>query len=464
MEISSIHNEIITSLHSNPRLPLPDDWISKPAIKHYQKQLEEVILTRLSTSKSIFGFKDPKTSILLPIWIRIFNRLRIVPVYILSVRHPSDTVLSLRKQYNFSNSISELFWLHKNCAALIHTGFNCFIAHYENWFTQPTDQARRLLEYTGLDGYFSGNIDATINKIIDQNLNRSKFEEYDVTNTYITNFYNNLRLCYGHDFDRHCLMTAVRECSKVIDNFKGWYIETQKYIEQLNHTKKQLDNEKIKYRNLKNSLKDASRQETKPDTIYEVTPVKSSSSVSGTVTYTTFPNKNSSKLTELLLREEVGKNDLQVLESNLAELKKAYQAAIDKIKESIETKDSTGQRGTAPSSIYSAVVNANSILLEKYVLESIINEREYGFQKIQRKTELLVPNYSKIDSIDFGCFSPKAILATFKKKFPLRRPNPDRLKRQMHDAWRTPGKNTILLPIRAVRHFIEVYFYKTQND
>jgi hypothetical protein len=223
-DVFSIQSEMLAVLGTNQLIPLPDGWQDNDELNAPRKQLERIITQRIENAKTIFGIKDPRTSLFLPIWKRIFNSNKIVPVYLLAIRKPESTIRSLKTQYSFRESVSELFWLHKNCDALAQTGANCYIVHYEDWFTRGEELASELLKVTGLDAYFNeSSIADVLKEVVKENYNRSIYTEYEIQNEYVSSLYSALQQCRGKDFDRAPLMQAVQECQRGMNSFKGWY-------------------------------------------------------------------------------------------------------------------------------------------------------------------------------------------------------------------------------------------------
>ncbi len=252
-DVFNIQSELLSIIETNQLIPLPEHWLDHPGIKTHRNRLANHITDRIANSPTIWGVKDPRTALFLPLWQRIFNPQKIVPVYLLAVREPAATVSSLRKQYNQKESISELFWLHKNCAALNHTGNNCYIVHYEDWFTRPYELAESLLKYTGLDEFFTGDVDEVIKDAIKPNLNRSIYDDYQVQNQYVRKLYGVLKQSRGDEFDRIGLMEVVNMCRQAMDEFKGWYIEAHRHIGQQAAFR-------LKIQDLDRKLKEANRR------------------------------------------------------------------------------------------------------------------------------------------------------------------------------------------------------------
>jgi hypothetical protein len=68
--------------------------------------------------KAIYwGIKDPRTSVLLRFWQKVFDDLKITPHYLIMVRHPMDVFRSLEKRDKFSIEKSLILWVHYTLAS-----------------------------------------------------------------------------------------------------------------------------------------------------------------------------------------------------------------------------------------------------------------------------------------------------------------------------------------------------------
>jgi len=230
-DIVETQKKLLAELDALPTLPLPDGWLEASATRNAKTELLSILEKRVSSSLSIWGFKDPRTASFLPLWYRVFNALSIVPVFLFAIRNPTSVAASLKVQINRDEALSELQWLVRTVDSLHFTGADCFIVHYEDWFSRPVLLAQELLDYTGLSHDFDGNIEDLLKGVIKSNLKRCGYEGHKVKNEYVSKLYDALSQCRGADFDHHQLMSVVYECRKAMDGFKGWYQEAHKYVE-----------------------------------------------------------------------------------------------------------------------------------------------------------------------------------------------------------------------------------------
>ena len=223
-EIFQLQREIFNVLGISGYAPLPNNFLKNADIRRYISTLREIITQRIESSEGIWGFKDPKTASLLPLWFRVFSPLKIIPKYIIAIRNPEAVVLSMNKNYNDDFDIAELAWLVRTCDALYYSGGNCFIVHYEDWFTDNAKQlATDMANFIGLSqGNSNQNIDDLLSGIVKKSLNRSSYEKYDVKNPFVKKLYAELKNCSGDQFNHERLMGVVIECRQAIKTFSPW--------------------------------------------------------------------------------------------------------------------------------------------------------------------------------------------------------------------------------------------------
>jgi len=260
-EIFETQTALLQELGTNVFVPMPDGWLQDKASFRTIANLEKIIQNRIEKCEGIFGFKDPRTSMLIPLWVRVFNKLKISPAYILAIREPKAVISSFLRQYNQPPEMVELVVLVRLVEALYHTAADCFIVHYEDWFKDKASEvALKLLKYTGLEHYFNGNINEVLQKVVAPNLNRAVYDEYEIKNLYILKLYEVLKHCRDTDFNRDKLMAVVKECRQAMEGFKGWYINFHKYIKEVNTLKNQIEEFKKKHQESETIVKSLSKQ------------------------------------------------------------------------------------------------------------------------------------------------------------------------------------------------------------
>jgi hypothetical protein len=155
-EISQIHDDILKVfglLWSSSTIthPLPPQWWRSPQVAPYKAKLTNIVRAEFEKSGDLWGFKDPRTARLLPLWFEIIEDLDLDAKYLLVTRHPTDVARSLYTREQVHPIHAELLWLEHNVDALIYTrGKLDGIIEYRHWFDDPLGQARYLIERIGL--------------------------------------------------------------------------------------------------------------------------------------------------------------------------------------------------------------------------------------------------------------------------------------------------------------------------
>jgi hypothetical protein len=122
--------------------PFAIDWTRLPELQSYKDKLISIVRTEIAAAKRIWGFKDPRTCRLLPLWKEIFEELDLEPLYLLAVRDPAVVADSLVKRDGLDPLHSELIWLLHNLDAIRDAGSELrAVVDYDRWFTAPRDQA-----------------------------------------------------------------------------------------------------------------------------------------------------------------------------------------------------------------------------------------------------------------------------------------------------------------------------------
>lgn len=96
---------------------------------------------------TIWGWKEPRTTILLPFWQKCIPNLR----YVICLRNPLDVALSLAKRDGQSTAAAVHLWRYYTSQAIQDTeGSPRILTFYQDFFRQPSREIDRLSEFCGL--------------------------------------------------------------------------------------------------------------------------------------------------------------------------------------------------------------------------------------------------------------------------------------------------------------------------
>lgn len=109
--VSIIQERILYTLSSswNDIWPLPEGWLEYPVIQPLKKELIDIVYREFA-DKPLWGWKDPRTCLILPLWTEILKQLNVDANYVIVIRNPLDVATSLWKRDEFSLNKSLLLW------------------------------------------------------------------------------------------------------------------------------------------------------------------------------------------------------------------------------------------------------------------------------------------------------------------------------------------------------------------
>ena len=112
MDIFSFHERLLRVLARSwdHVLPMPEEWWKKPEIEPYRQELKDLI-RREFEGQPVWMWKDPRTSLLLPLWKETLQELGIDVCYLHCLRNPLDVAAPLKKRSGLSKNRSFALWL-----------------------------------------------------------------------------------------------------------------------------------------------------------------------------------------------------------------------------------------------------------------------------------------------------------------------------------------------------------------
>ncbi len=129
---------------------LPPGWEDDPRVEPYYERAR-YLLAQLFDGGRRWGWKDPRTSLLLPFWRRVVGPM----VYVLCFRNPLDVAHSLAARDPVHHPLDDslALWMRYSTLALRHTQEERhLIVRYEDWFSDPRAQRDRLAAFVVGDG------------------------------------------------------------------------------------------------------------------------------------------------------------------------------------------------------------------------------------------------------------------------------------------------------------------------
>ncbi|HEU4831000.1 MAG TPA: hypothetical protein VFS65_02420, partial [Candidatus Saccharimonadales bacterium] len=153
-DLSYLGEEILIALGGDHMRPpfLEPGWETFSLLDSFRAKAKLLVETKFRKSHA-WGWKDPRTSLLLPFWRQIFQPTH----YIITIRNPLAVAESLLRRNGIAiRHGSELWFLHM-ASAIFHTrGFKRKFIFFENASQSPRQFDRELAEFLSIDDAASG--------------------------------------------------------------------------------------------------------------------------------------------------------------------------------------------------------------------------------------------------------------------------------------------------------------------
>ena len=131
--------------------PMPKNWLGKEKLQKYKKKLKSVIKEVGNNQENISAIKDPRISLLLPLWQEVCEELDIILKVIVSVRDPVEVINSLmnrdKEATGMTETRAEELWLRHNNELMNNISKTQYmLINYSDWFDKKkcSMQIKRL--------------------------------------------------------------------------------------------------------------------------------------------------------------------------------------------------------------------------------------------------------------------------------------------------------------------------------
>ena len=165
--LSFFNRSYFTPFHD---LPLPIAWWTDSRVVAVRREIIEFLETRMG--RGLFGFKDPRTVRLMPMWHQIIREVRLVPKIVFCLRNPAQVARSLTARDRIDTDTAEYRWFSYVADFFRYTkDYDICTVEYETWFEDPTTNLYKLFDFLQLGWSQSEfDLDLTISDVVDQTL------------------------------------------------------------------------------------------------------------------------------------------------------------------------------------------------------------------------------------------------------------------------------------------------------
>lgn len=161
-------------------LPIPPEAWDRPEIIRIAEALGAILDRELkaaaqdATGGRPWGFKDPRTARLLPLWRQVLARRGLAARYLISLRDPAIVTASFADKGRVATADAEALWRRSYLEALAGSeGAPRLVVDYDAWLDQPETQAAALAGFLGHPQATDAAL-AAVRAAIDPTLRRSR--------------------------------------------------------------------------------------------------------------------------------------------------------------------------------------------------------------------------------------------------------------------------------------------------
>lgn len=145
-EITSFNESLLKKLNSTIERvgPLDPDLLQSDFLASEKAQAVAILKSKIKDN-TIFGFKDPRVTILLPFWKLVFEELDLDDSYVFAVRNPLNIAESLLKRNSIPEINSLYTWYNYIFSGITYTQDKKRIfVKYDDMLENPTKQLDRI--------------------------------------------------------------------------------------------------------------------------------------------------------------------------------------------------------------------------------------------------------------------------------------------------------------------------------
>ena len=212
--------------------PMPDGWLQSEAAEKAKAQLVDIVAAEVAAaSPRVWGFKDPRTARLLPLWMDVFEKAGVRPIYVLLVRHPATVVRSLKRHNGVHEERGQLLWLLHNVDALRWTqGSLRAVVDFDSLVDNPAMQVQRLSR--ALEGALevSEDRERSAANVVTDTLRNHAAEGEAIQNTMVKQLYNALKAASEGTLETSALAPVAEICLSAQDLFSPWRQDRQSVL------------------------------------------------------------------------------------------------------------------------------------------------------------------------------------------------------------------------------------------
>ncbi len=125
--------------------------MTAPAYRQTVSTLNDLVGEAHDRHEGVWGFKDPRTCLLWPIWQEVFGAHGIECRPVMAVRDARTVIASMMANYGLAQAEAEGIYVYRVFHSLQDVTEGWFFVQYRDWTRQPGEQLHSLATYCGID-------------------------------------------------------------------------------------------------------------------------------------------------------------------------------------------------------------------------------------------------------------------------------------------------------------------------
>lgn len=151
LNVVRIHDSLLAALGRpwntlRGTFPLPSGWTEGPEFERVRGELASYLRSEfLRVGGGVWSVKDPRLSILIPLWLQLAQDLNFDFIPVLCIRSPDAVARSIEKRDGMPSGLGRLLWLQYNATIVVQAGdLIKAVLSYDDWFANPDANISRL--------------------------------------------------------------------------------------------------------------------------------------------------------------------------------------------------------------------------------------------------------------------------------------------------------------------------------
>lgn len=168
-----------------------DESIILPDVNVYEK-FKSIIINDYSTSSTLFGFKDPRTSMFLSGWLKVLESLNVEPKFVICFRSPHSVISSLNRRDKINPLHAELLWLLEYSRIVSRLDeYKHVLVNYDDFINHPVNIINKMNITLDLGLHCDNAMLKIVESFVEKNLDHGA--EAGNLKTYTENIWNVLK-------------------------------------------------------------------------------------------------------------------------------------------------------------------------------------------------------------------------------------------------------------------------------